>query len=69
MLTTPSLLRYGEYFDRGMGNPAFKVALDEEAREKKGDATRKRAAGKNILARSDHCRKETSLARAEETET
>jgi len=36
-----------------MGNPAFKVALDEEAWARKGNATRKRATGKNILARSD----------------
>jgi hypothetical protein len=54
------LSQYGEYFDRGIGNPAFKVALDEEAWARKGNATRKRATGKNILARSDQ---EGDLAR------
>lgn len=47
-MSTPS-----ERFDSGMDSPVFDVPLNEEASASKGSAKRARAAGKNILERSD----------------
>ena len=48
MSTTPS-----ERFDNGMDSPVFDLPLNEEASASKGSAKRARAAGRNILERSD----------------